>query len=70
MLKSAYTFLMHCLFATVKYSDIILYKVPILLFHFETSEWQPVIVGRDGALVESIAFNRRVVDSTPALAVT
>ena len=27
-------------------------------------------VGRDGALVESIAFNRRVVGSTPALAVT
>ena len=25
-------------------------------------------VGRDGALVESIAFNRRVVGSTPALA--
>ena len=29
-----------------------------------------VAVGRDGALVESIAFNRRVVGSTPALAVT
>jgi len=28
-----------------------------------------VPVGRDGALVESIAFNRRVVGSTPALAV-
>ena len=27
-------------------------------------------VGRGGALVESIAFNRRVVGSTPALAVT
>ena len=27
-------------------------------------------VGRDGALVESIAFNRRVVGSIPALAVT
>src|SRR6218665_744550 len=27
-------------------------------------------VGSDGALVESIAFNRRVVGSTPALAVT
>jgi len=27
-------------------------------------------VGRDGALVESITFNRRVVSSTPALAVT
>jgi len=27
-------------------------------------------VGRDGALVESITFNRRVVGSTPALAVT
>ena len=26
-------------------------------------------VGRDAALVESIAFNRRVVGSTPALAV-
>ena len=26
------------------------------------------LVGHDGALVESIAFNRRVVDSTPALA--
>ena len=29
-----------------------------------------VIVGRGGALVESIAFNRRVVGSTPALAAT
>ena len=28
------------------------------------------IVGRDGALVESITFNRRVVGSTPTLAVT
>ena len=28
------------------------------------------VVGRDGALVESITFNRRVVGSTPALAVT
>ena len=27
-------------------------------------------MGRDGALVESIAFNRRVVGLTPALAVT
>ena len=27
-------------------------------------------MGRDGALVESIAFNRRIVGSTPALAVT
>ena len=27
-------------------------------------------VGRDGALVESITFNRRVVGSTPALAAT
>ena len=27
-------------------------------------------VGRDGALAESITFNRRVVDSTPALAGT
>ena len=26
-------------------------------------------VGRDGALVESITFNRRVMGSTPALAV-
>ena len=33
--------------------------------------WISVIfVGRDGALVESITFNRRVVGSTPALAVT
>ena len=33
---------------------------------------RPVLesVGSDGALVESIAFNRRVVGSTPALAVT
>ena len=29
-----------------------------------------VVVGRDGALVESISFNWRVVGSTPALAVT
>ena len=28
------------------------------------------VVGRDGALVESITFNRRVLGSTPALAVT
>ena len=28
------------------------------------------IVGRDGALVEAITLNRRVVGSTPALAVT
>ena len=28
-----------------------------------------MVVGRGGALVESIAFNRRVVGSTPALAV-
>ena len=28
------------------------------------------VVGRDGALVESIDFNRRVVSSTPALAAT
>ena len=27
-------------------------------------------LGRDGALVESITFNRKVVGSTPALAVT
>ena len=27
-------------------------------------------LGRDGALVESITFNRRVVGSTPAVAVT
>src|SRR6218665_3835913 len=31
---------------------------------------QADIVGRDGALVESITFNWRVVGSTPALAVT
>ena len=31
---------------------------------------QGVILGRDGALVESTTFNRRVVGSTPALAVT
>ena len=30
----------------------------------------PCIVGRDGALVEAITFNRMVVGSTPALAVT
>ena len=30
----------------------------------------PFAVGRDGALVESTTFNRRVVGSTPALAVT
>src|SRR6218665_249571 len=29
-----------------------------------------IIVGRDGALVEAITFNRRVVGSTTALAVT
>jgi len=34
-------------------------------------KWRYVyIVGRDGALVESIIFNRRVVGSTPALAAT
>ena len=30
----------------------------------------PRMVGRDGALVEAITFNRRVVGSTPTLAVT
>jgi len=39
-----------------------------LLSNREVSAY--TIVGRDGALVESIAFNRRVVGSTPALAVT
>ena len=36
------------------------------------SPCQPVhkYIGRGGALVESMTFNRRVVDSTPALAAT
>jgi len=29
-----------------------------------------LVVGRDGAFVESVAFNRRVVDSTPNLVAT
>ena len=50
-----------------------LYECSLLGNH--TVVWRPIIriymyVGRDGALVESIAFNRRIVGSTPALAVT
>jgi len=31
--------------------------------------YDPAVMGHDGAFVESITFNRRVVGSTPALAV-
>ena len=41
-----------------------MYALYVYIFVFD------VFVGRGGALVEAITFNRRVVGSTPALAVT
>src|SRR6218665_498892 len=44
-------------------------RVLLLRLCLPRQVWTPH-VGRDGALVESITFNQRVVDSTPALDVT
>ena len=47
-------------------SDLILTVGSFTELHY----WLSYVVGRGGALVEAITFNRRVVGSTPALAAT
>ena len=44
--------------------------IMIIAMIVRIKKFMMVKVGRDGALAESITFNRRVVCSTPALAVT
>ena len=57
-------------FANPRHLLIANFIAALLLLVFKLLWYNVAFVGRGGALVETMTFNRRVVGSTPALAAT